>query len=744
MTQRSNRLIWIDQLKAVALAWIFLSHASERLLGSPYMANPSSEWPPLARRIRQLYPLSGFGVWNLPVNLFRYVGWLGDQGVSLFLILSGFGLVWGYLSRDPHGPIRSGEFYRRRVYRIYPLWLSAHICFLLPLAFIGLHVSLINSAFYASVLGIRIMPSQLYFGVPAWWFVALILQLYLIFPFLWKALQNWGATRFFVIIGGGSLLIRAGGLFYFHHYLDAWSRGAIFITRLPEFAAGMGIAVLMQRRGTPNRAMLGLLGSVSFAIATLASFTLAGMTIVPLLGGLGIFAVLYAIFVAFKPRLSLLDWIGRHSLSLYLAHEPFVDALLPKAGSPMSPKHLAVGFVLVIAGTIVAALFLERFAATALRLLDRARQRWGNKGLLWRMSAATAAIWAILIAAGLAVQKWDPQEPVDMGWGERAALQPSQLFGWNLKPSRQTHLRWESYDYHVTANSLGFPGPEYTEQKPPGTFRILVTGDAFTSAEGVDTDLSWPRLLEQRLAESRGVHPQVLNFAITGYGPNQYLAVVKEFAPRYHPDLILIGLFVNDYADVLESDDEFRTSIGFRLPSPNGLAAILTFRQLGSVVRNILLKNIHQEILHKPDPLGYQLGQFHFIESNCPELSGEGRRLMADRLTQIKQLAGSAPVVIAMIPCAAQVADPSSIAYWPQYVDLSDPARFDTDLPQRVTQQIADSLSIRCYDLRPPLREAGNVYQPHNMHWTALGHQIAANYLAATLRTDGYLKTVSP
>jgi len=744
MNHQSNRLPWIDRLKAVALVWIFLNHASERLFGSPSIGNPSNDWPPLAQRLAQLCPLSGFGILNLPVNFFRYIGWFGDQGVGLFLILSGFGLAWGYLVRDPHGPIGYSHFYRRRLHRIYPLWLWAHLCFLFPLAFIGLHVSLIDSAFYASILGIRILPSQLYYGVPAWWFIALILQLYLVFPLLWKSLQAWGATGFFLIVGGGSLIIRATGLFYFHNYLDAWSRGAIFVTRLPEFTAGMAIAVIVQRAKLPTRPKLALTGLIAFAIAVAASLTLTGMAIAPLLGGLGAFAILYAVFATAKSKSGFLDWIGRHSLSLYLAHEPFVDALLPKAGSSTSPKHLAVAFTVAIAGTIIAALFLEQFAATTVYFLDRARQKWGNHGLFWRLTASAAAVWGILIAAGLIVQKWDPQEPVDMGWGERASLEPSALFGWNLKPSRQTHLRWESYDYHVTANSLGFPGPQYTEQKPPGTFRILVTGDAFTSAEGVDTNKSWPRLLEHRLAESMTVPPQVLNFAITGYGPNQYLAVVKEFAPRYHPDLILIGLFVNDYGDVLESDDEFRASIGFQLPSPNGPAAILTFRQFGSLVRNILIKHFYQDLLHKPDPVGYQLGQFHFVQADCPEVTGAGRQLMADRLAEIKQLAGNSPVVIVMIPCAPQVADSSTLAYWPLHVDLSDPTRFDIDLPQRVTQQIAATLSIRCYDLREPLRAAGNVYQQRNMHWTARGHQIAADYLAAALRADGYVKTASP
>jgi len=49
-------------------------------------------------------------------------------------------------------------------------------------------------------------------------------------------------------------------------------------------------------------------------------------------------------------------------------------------------------------------------------------------------------------------------------------------------PDQTTRLRWQRYDYWVTSNHLGFPGP--ADLPVSGDLRILALGDAFTSAEG--------------------------------------------------------------------------------------------------------------------------------------------------------------------------------------------------------------------------------------------------------------------
>ena len=94
-----SRLDWVDRLKGLALVWIFLNHAVEWTLGEAHFSNPVPQWPPFAERLRQLAPLPIHGIGGILLNLFRYAGWTGEQGVQLFLIASGFGLTWGLLER---------------------------------------------------------------------------------------------------------------------------------------------------------------------------------------------------------------------------------------------------------------------------------------------------------------------------------------------------------------------------------------------------------------------------------------------------------------------------------------------------------------------------------------------------------------------------------------------------------------------------------------------------------------------
>ncbi len=746
-----TRTAWLEPLKAFAFLWIFLNHVVERLFGSPFFGNPAADWPSLAARVAQLKPLTGFGIWNLPLSLLRDVGWLGDTGVTLFLMASGFGLAWSCLERRDRGsPLRWNDFFQRRLRRLLPIWMVAHLCFLFPFALVGWRLSLLDTQLYWSLFGIRILPSQLYYGVAAWWYVTLLLQLYLVFPLLWRLLERFGALRFLLLIGAVLLPLRAAGLFYFTGYLDAWSRGALFLSRAPEFALGMAAAswyfgFRLQRKGQLSGPALALAGAALLGLGISASFDLAGMTIAPLASGAGAFLLLYTALRPFakapgsRVRIGILDWIGRHSLSLFLVHQIFTQALVPRGEAGFTAKRALLGVLAAIVLSVAAAITLERLTALVEQLFARGAARFG-RSFVWRCAAMAGLLWVLLISAELLIRRIAPQEPWDLGWGERAALQPHPVFGWNLQPSRSTRLRWESYDYRVDSNSLGFPGPEYSQRKPPDVFRVLVTGDAFSSAEGVDTNQSWPRLLEKDLAQSQpGLRPQVLDFSITGYGPNQYRAVIERFVPLYRPNLIVIGFFVNDYGDVLLTDEQFRQAIGFGKPDPNGLASIVTFRHLGALLRKSVTRLVYR-VAGKADPDGYFLGQFRFIERDNAQVKGAGKQAATERLRQIKEIADrtGAKLLIVMIPAASQVCGPQSLPYWPKRVDVTDRDRFDIDLPQRTTRTIAGELGILNADLRVPLDKSSVPcpYQAHNMHWKTIGHQAVASYVASILTKE--------
>lgn len=736
-----NHLNWLDWLKALALGWIFLVHLTERLFGYPLFANPSAAWPPLAERLAQLQPLDDFGVWNLPINVLRYVGWAGDQGVQLFLITSGFGLTWGLLSRHGLTSMSAFDFYRRRALRLYPLWWGAHLLFAAIWLLSGWGFAPTSRAFFFSVLGIRLTPETLYYFAPAWWYVGLLLQLYLVFPLLWLGLQRWGPWKLFGWTALVAFALRAAGLVTLEGYLDAWSRGAIFITRLPEFVFGISLAAWVWRAPQVTRCWLTSSWTVGIALlvytlGNILSLDLLGMTVAPFLTGVAVFFVLYRLLssVPNSQILKPLTWIGQHSYSLFLLHHPFILLFIPE-GLSAGAARLILGTAASIMATIIGAPALELIVDCVTKQLALWRKRGGWTNVMIRLGVTSLLVASVLLGAELAVRRWAPQEV--WGWGERPSLVPDETLGWRLKPLTVTRLRWQSYDYTVSANALGFPGPEYSEVKAREALRLMVTGDAFSSAEGVDTSLAWPRLLERLLAERlRGRKVEVLNFAITGYGPNQYAKVIKTYAPVYQPDILVIQLFVNDYSDVLISDDEFRISIGFDQPDPEGWRGYVGLVHLRQYLRLQVFEPLAAWLRGRPNPTGYFLGNFTYLERERPDLWKNGRAQLTDRLQAIVNMAAqlNAQVILLMVPAPVQVCTPSQLDYYPVGVDVRDEKRYDLHLPQRITREIAGSLGVEFYDLQPVLRLAKTCpYQPHNMHWTVDGHQIVASYLTEVL-----------
>jgi peptidoglycan/LPS O-acetylase OafA/YrhL/lysophospholipase L1-like esterase len=738
--QLAPRFEWLEVVKGVALVWIVWNHVAERLFGFPLAGNPAAGWPPLAERMAQLRPLTGHGWLDLPLNLLRWVGWAGDQGVQLFLIAGGFGLTWGLLVRDSGPRLAARAFWRRRARRIYPLWWAAHLLFVVPCLLLGRGLDPRELTFWLDLVGVRVTPYALYYFAPAWWYVGLLIQLTAVYPLLWIALRRFGPARFLAAALLISFAIRGGGLLLFHDYLDAWSRGAIFVTRLPEFAAGMALAAWMRAAPAAADAWLRarstrLAALAAWAAGSVLSLGLLGMTVAPFLLGVGAFGLLYAPASAADRagRVSRTwGWLGRHSYSLFLMHQPFLALCVPH-GTAAAPGRVTLGLGAALAMTVVSALALERAVGPGVQWL----RRMDVRRVSTRVGAAAAVVAVLLVGAELTIRHVAPREV--WGWGERPSLEPDQVVGWRLRPATRTRLRWLSYDYVVRANALGFPGPNRPVERAPGMLRVLVTGDAFSSAEGVDTDAAWPRLLEQRLRDRlAGRVVEVLNFSITGYGPTQEAAVVREFAPRFQPDVIVLQSFVNDFDDTLTSDAEFRESIGFGRADPRGWLGVIGLAHLSDLVKVEVLQPLHATLTGTPPRRGYHLGSFPALERNRPELE-DGRRLTAIRWREIAAVAGDlgARLVVLAVPAPGEVCTPADLAYWPHGVDLGDAARFDPTRPQRWSAEIAAAAGAEFHDLHGVLRAAPCPYQPHNMHWTADGHRRVADAVAGWLMQGG-------
>ena len=734
----SERIPWIDWIKGVAILMIFFNHLVEEVFMGAHLGNPHPYWPELAVRIHQWLPLPIHSFSDYLANATRYVGFISEQAVSYFLIISGVGLTRSAL-RSGHRPTYA-SFLKKRLLRIYPIWIVAHFIFLIPPATLGWRVSLGHPEFYLSLLGLRLTSHQMHYGIPAWWFITLLIQFYLIFPFLFTVFQKLGRTRGLLLLCFVGLLCRGVGLLFIQENLYAWARGTIVISRLPELAFGMWFGFLTSERGDVpllRKPLSIAFLALGWLVAMPLGLHLLGVTFFPLLTGACGFCLLYAVVTrpitsrVGRGFMSVLTWLGKHSLSLFLVHHPIAFiGLHGQTGAEAFPG-VFLRFAMVAVLTFVAALFLERLTRFATELIARAANRFGKYRVVAFGAGGLSMLVLLMLPAELWLRSHAPQDVPDFGWSEKPSLQPDEKLGFRLKNSSRTQLRWESYDYEVVGNAEGFPGPDFAWAKPAGVFRIMTLGDAYTSAEGVDTHLSWPRLLETNINEARSTDrsAEVINFGITGFGPSQYATITEDYAPRLQPDLIIIGFFINDFWDVQIPIDEFRDMIGFDRPPIDSWLGIATGRHLFRYFRGHVLEATFERLTGKPSPHTRFFLQQDVMDPEQIEAIKAGQSLVRDRFRSIDEVARrvGAQVIVMAIPAPIQVSDRKQLKFLRPQVDF-DSNRFDLDQPQRLAAEVSAEFGFQFVDLRPALCSAKSdqPYQPNNLHWTTVGHEVTA------------------
>jgi len=119
-----------------------------------------------------------------------------------------------------------------------------------------------------------------------------------------------------------------------------------------------------------------------------------------------------------------------------------------------------------------------------------------------------------------------------------------------------THFTHSSVDgsWTFTINAEGFRDTEdYTKDKPPGVFRVLVLGDSHTQGYEVDQEQTFAEVLERRLIRA-GLDAQAMNTGVSGFSTAEELAFLEDEGVEYAPDAIVLGFFANDFDDNIKAD----------------------------------------------------------------------------------------------------------------------------------------------------------------------------------------------
>ncbi len=375
------RLLWLDAVKGVSMLWIAVFHC--------FLASDTGHypWPLDLRRIvtfvqecgaSGLPAMAGCTVEALTAALFQR----GPQPVGVFILLSGFGLTYG-LTRTGEPEGGWGRWYVRRLVRLYPMYWIAHVVYLIS-PFVHRQDPL-DYRFLLSFLGDRVIPvDRIFFYVnPSWWFFGLLIELYLVYPLLYKAMRRFGPARFLVFCGLFTVLSR----YVLFGVLEAsgnYVQGAFFGARLWEFAVGMAGAVLYRRRPSAVEGGLfshrGLVaGGVMYVLGLYAYQPNFLYAFSDGLVGTGLFIILAHLMrwcLCRVPRLgSLLTTVGVYSYGIFLLHQPYVIYV----GQRLRGVRLlyftgaaALAIALIATGSIFVERYVNRITS---RLLERFERR---------------------------------------------------------------------------------------------------------------------------------------------------------------------------------------------------------------------------------------------------------------------------------------------------------------------------------------------------------------------------------
>lgn len=106
-------------------------------------------------------------------------------------------------------------------------------------------------------------------------------------------------------------------------------------------------------------------------------------------------------------------------------------------------------------------------------------------------------------------------------------------------------------------NSHGFRGPEYTQDKPDGVFRIVMIGDSVAMGQGVQQHETIGTSLENELNHLSvdGIERfEVIVMAVSGYSTSQEIIILENEALKTSPDLLIWSYVLNDPAHPVYHD----------------------------------------------------------------------------------------------------------------------------------------------------------------------------------------------
>src|SRR3989344_4718354 len=118
---------------------------------------------------------------------------------------------------------------------------------------------------------------------------------------------------------------------------------------------------------------------------------------------------------------------------------------------------------------------------------------------------------------------------------------PDDTKGYRYQQNFKGYFLGEKYEnIEIKINNQGFRDEEHEYEK--NKKRIIVLGDSVTFGAGVNQDDTYVA----RMQKERRDEIEIINMGVNGYEMDQEYILFLEEGKKYDPDLILLGIVLND------------------------------------------------------------------------------------------------------------------------------------------------------------------------------------------------------
>lgn len=182
---------------------------------------------------------------------------------------------------------------------------------------------------------------------------------------------------------------------------------------------------------------------------------------------------------------------------------------------------------------------------------DGRRGRW--RRVAKRLGVVCLALLGLELAGRVGAWLWHGRSAYYLLYGfsalaGRVGISPWQVYdGSSYKFPPNYELRGAAGQGSETArtNALGFRGPDFAAQKPPGVFRVVCLGGSSTFGYHNDDDQTYPHYLGALLGEEfDGV--EVVNAGFPYYNTGSIRSLFTQELLGYRPDVITLYSAYND------------------------------------------------------------------------------------------------------------------------------------------------------------------------------------------------------